>query len=526
MNKVSNYISLLIFMLTGGFLSILIGMEKLPFDTITYHFYIAYAFLNDRLSTDFCVGGTNTCLNPIVEIPFYLAVKYFNNFPKTVAFVFGTGYGIYLFVLYNLLRLLVKNKSKKITLTFIVFAMLIAATGHIASINIATTYHDMTATTILFIAICLIFRHKNNRWTQVLAGALTGVAVGIKLQCGIFFAALILTMLFCKKDFQKPYKSIISYVAGFFAGLGLYSGFWFYKVYKTFGNPLFPYWNNIFHSKYAEDLVLKKDLFQYPQNALQTALYPYWLIFNQKDGLRDLRLSTVYTLFFACLGLFALAKAKTARALSILNRYFYWNRCKFLIIFGAFSYLFWMILCPYSRYIMPIETLSGMLICLFTFLILLTARKPLLWVLTLFVITITLVGTTKTSFEHRVPFNNKVLYFDDAKIPDGATVLLSHVNHCSPSAVIPFQNPKARYIFYPSLNNDLTPITDISKIIERGELYIITDIPNYYTKNEAISKSIQADLKDKVTPVDCKALKSNIDIEIVVCKLKATGINE
>ena len=44
---------------------------------------------------------------------------------------------------------------------------------------------------------------------------------------------------------------------GFFSGFVLINGYWYYKIWTTFGNPVFPYFNNIFKSPYGiENLIL------------------------------------------------------------------------------------------------------------------------------------------------------------------------------------------------------------------------------------------------------------------------------
>lgn len=512
-------------MLLGGCISVLIGTEKMPYDTLSYHFYNAYAFLNNRLNIDFCAAKVNTYLNPIIEIPYYIAVKYFNNFPKTIAFIFGMGYGIYLFILYKLFKLIIKNKNKNIENLIIFFSLFIAATGHIATVNIATTYHDMTVTSLFFIVIYIIFRYRNytplrTKYIYCLfgfAGVLSGIAVGIKLLYLIYFVAIIFSLLFFKMKY--PYKTLLSILMGFCIGLFLYTGFWYSDIYTNFGNPVFPYWNNIFKSSYAPTVVLDKNFFQYPQNIFQTIFYPYWLLFNQKDGLRDLRLSFLYSAFIISLTMFFLVKGKVYRTLKIIKRYINIDYCKFLIIFCILSYLQWLILCPYSRYVLPIESLSGLFICLFIFTFLLIVRQPTLYSAILFLTALTLICTTKTSIEYRIPFNNKILYFEDAKIEDGATVLVTPVLQDYLSGVIPFQNPNARYVLHPSFNLDLTPITNISQVIKDDKLYVIADIPQNQSKEEAILESLTVDLKEKVFPIDCKILKSNINVQIAVCKL-------
>ena len=48
---------------------------ELGFDFIHYHYYIAWAFLHDRLNYDIVPVGVSTFFNPLIDLPYY-----FTNF--------------------------------------------------------------------------------------------------------------------------------------------------------------------------------------------------------------------------------------------------------------------------------------------------------------------------------------------------------------------------------------------------------------------------------------------------------------
>lgn len=429
-----------------------------------------------------------------------------------------------MFVIYKLIKLLDTGKSKIISRNLIFWGLLIAATGHIATVNIATTYHDISATTLVLAAIYIILKKTVSRPYQFFAGILIGVACSIKVQWSIFAIAAGLCIIFCKNMYKNPYKVLLSVMIGGFIGLGIYSGFWFYKIYQLFGNPVFPYMNNIFKSDFADLILLDKGTMQYPENIIQTIFWPFYLFLYQKDGLRDARLSILFISIPFYILFFIVLKEKIQKIVKIFSRYVNFRYFNFLVIFFILSYIFWMFLCPYSRYIMPAESLSGIFIFAIILLILIFLKKVKYLTLCMSVIFIFLLLTTKTSLSHRTQFSDKILYFDDGKIEDNSIVLVSNL-YIIPSAVVPFQNPKARYYIFPGLYESKEAEYS-SKIIDesaKNSLYFLFQIPEEVDLSDAID-IFKAALKDfPFGYISCKRINSNIDINIQLCRVKKKG---
>jgi hypothetical protein len=95
----------------SGAISVLLGQDA-NWDLKNYHLYNAFSVIEIRLLYDY---GTaiQWYLNPIIEIPYYLLVKSFYNYPKIIAFFQGTYVGVLAFVLNKIFTLFFQLKSKK-----------------------------------------------------------------------------------------------------------------------------------------------------------------------------------------------------------------------------------------------------------------------------------------------------------------------------------------------------------------------------------------------------------------------------
>ena len=64
-------------------------MFEFSWDFANYHYYNPWAFFNGRLGYDIAPASVNTYFNPLIDIPFYSLVKYFNESPQFVSAVKG-----------------------------------------------------------------------------------------------------------------------------------------------------------------------------------------------------------------------------------------------------------------------------------------------------------------------------------------------------------------------------------------------------------------------------------------------------
>ena len=125
MSKNSNLVSFCVLMFAGIFLSVLLKNEVV-WDLANYHYYNAYAFLHDRTQLDTVPGEIQTFFNPIMDLPLYFYIKYFNDSPTTLYALQGLWCGLFLFVLYKICLLFFAEKNKYF-LSFLVLTLTVTA---------------------------------------------------------------------------------------------------------------------------------------------------------------------------------------------------------------------------------------------------------------------------------------------------------------------------------------------------------------------------------------------------------------
>jgi hypothetical protein len=139
-------------------------------------------------------------------------------------------------------------------------------------------------------------------------------------------------------------------------------GFWWWCLWQRFGNPVFPYFNDLFRSPWGEP-VRMADLRFMPRAAIQALFYPLFWAFTPQMLVtelptRDPRIALGWVAVLVI----------TIRA--VRRRRFSKNGVAMLSAFWMLSYIAWEACFSILRYLATLELLSGILI--------MTALSPLL----------------------------------------------------------------------------------------------------------------------------------------------------
>jgi len=264
-----------------SFLSILItqvyiltiAKKHLPdvnWDSQNTYTYSAFQFINNRYSKDWLVGGLNGYNPPFLQVPSFILTSQpvFYNLLFVGLTVFVTQ--VFLFnICLMVVNDLSKNKGKlkatggkrKITLskdkilvgknqislisTFMLISPLFLS-------EVGTTMGDSLSMLLLFTGLYLYLKslYGNETNIQILAGFIFTTATFLKLVNSIFLLSLVVTaLLMIIKEGRYQIKRLGALLAGIILGI-VVSLPWYVSVYKLTGNPIFPYFNAIFKSKY------------------------------------------------------------------------------------------------------------------------------------------------------------------------------------------------------------------------------------------------------------------------------------
>ena len=251
-----NVIILFICLILGGIIGI-VNICPVEFDFLNYRYYIGWAFWNHRIDIDIMPATFRTYFNPILDAINYLLIDKLTNHPYVYLFISGLKFGLFMFLSYLIydLVLTIQDFDRK----FIIFsAMVLTAFSPLILFTAGYGYTDIQPAILVMLSFYIYLRTifenrtKKNKWLIFLTALITGAAVGLKYTQATFGIALILYTIFYRKKFQFPLKTILIMLAGMFIGFLITGGYWMWTLWTHFHNPLFPYFNSLFHSPMAD----------------------------------------------------------------------------------------------------------------------------------------------------------------------------------------------------------------------------------------------------------------------------------
>lgn len=359
----SSKIQLIFFLLIGCVLSICLKYEVM-WDFANYHYYNPWAFLNGRVGYDIAPAGLNTYFNPLMDIPLYLMIQYFNDSPNIIYAFQGLYFGGLLYVFFKILGLFFDG-STWTGRASILAAMLIGSTGWATFMQIGTSTNEEAMALLVLLSFYLllkeIFVSKSGRWQVYFgSGFILGSAMGLKLTVVIYCISTGLSLILFYKEIVKNKRNIPLFILGGILGFLLFNGFWMYMMWDKFQNPFFPFLNNIFQSEYLpnENFRDKKML---PENIWEYIFYPFYVAFFQRrtEGnalILDYRLLFIYVMSVVyCISLFW--KREKIRT---YNRIFLFTGLWLFI-----SYVLWLTMFTITRYYIILELFVAMFIVKF-----------------------------------------------------------------------------------------------------------------------------------------------------------------
>ncbi len=252
----SPYFQLPFFLILGGILSMILRYDVM-WDFANYHYYNPWAFLNGRFMYDIAPAGVNTFFNPLPDIPLYLMIKYFNDYPNVIHFMQGLWLGGLMYVFFLLLKLYFDINTLKGKIC-ILLAFLVGMTNWSLFFQIGSSTNEIPLafleTWAFYILIKAIFYAEENKETKInhflLSGFILGSAMGLKLTAVIYCVSIGGTLLCFYKYVPQAKKNIPFFILGGLLGFLTFYGFWGYILWENFQNPFFPFANGIFKSEW------------------------------------------------------------------------------------------------------------------------------------------------------------------------------------------------------------------------------------------------------------------------------------
>lgn len=427
------------------------------FDFFNYHYYNAYAFLNNRLGYDIIPAFVNTFFSPFIELPSYFLVNLLNEHPVIYSVVMAVPYGFLLFITFKIICMYFDTDGLN--------GKILAGTALFLSISGENTFSQISTTTheipLAFLVLCAFYmllkdiaeKRLFRKKTYMFSGFLLGAAAGLKLTFGLYAAATGITLVLFYRHLKKPKTLIVLFTAAGIAGFLITHGYWSWILWKNYQNPLFPFYNGIFRSPFwAPENYADMRYFDKPLAAV--FFYPVLMFFNY-DALLPLQRLVVLSNFRFLPAFFFLIVfiGRLIFARFIKKEPFPVSlKTAFLLTWLTVIYVIWLSSFRVLRYLVPFEMLLSIpliAVLLKGFDFHKNRKGPVFFPLVFFILT-TLVLLPMSNW--RRPVDENLLPAEKMYLPDHSLLVMSHV----PSAIfIPLlaENPTVRAVIHPRFVN-------------------------------------------------------------------------
>jgi hypothetical protein len=349
--------------LAAGAGALWLGQDA-SWDLRNYHFYVPFAFLHDRLDVDIAVAHVATYYNPLLHLPFYGLVTQLS--PRAVGFLSGAAAGVNVWLLFGIARSLRAPGAAPVDAWLAGSLALLGFCGAMGLSELGTSFGDNLLSVVVLGSVWQVLRARGalasgvpRAWTGVAtAGLLAGAAAGLKLPFSVFALAGCAALLALPLPPWRRFALASLFGSGVLAGMAATGGFWFLAMARRYGNPLFPYFNDLFQSPWASAGSYRHQAFL-PEGPLDWLVFPFHFALDPLQvaevPFRDLRFPIVYVVL-SLLGARAVwRRARAGRAVGVAAVE---SGVAYLGVFVALAFVVWAALFGVSRYLVPLELLA------------------------------------------------------------------------------------------------------------------------------------------------------------------------
>lgn len=340
-----------------GLFAIVLGQDA-NWDLRNYHWYNAFAFLTGRFGLDLAPA---TFYNPLLDVPLFLLAQHVPA--RVCGFVLGAVQGLNFVLLYGLARALLPRWSQwgRGAGAAIVAAFGLVGGGSLGLVG--TTFYDNVVSLFVLGALLVVVRSSGTGATQpplkafVVGGLLVGAAAGLKLPAAIYAIGLAAACFCWPGPIRERLRHTIGFGVAAAVGVLAFGGFWMLRLWSSFGNPIFPYFNDVFGSSMALDASYRDARF-IPTSLFDAAAFPFLFSFD------SYRVGEIEFTDFRVLALFVIAIGTVTFALVRRSRDpTQWPPALvFVLAASTVSYLVWLGLFAIYRYIVTLEMLAPLLV--------------------------------------------------------------------------------------------------------------------------------------------------------------------
>jgi hypothetical protein len=425
--------------------------QDASWDQKNYYFYSVYAWLRGRTFSDLAPGQITTWLNPLPYLLQYLLIQ---SAPPVVAGLFmGALAGLNGLMLWLLARRLQRGDPTWQGRVCACVIILVGLTGSIFLSEVGTTFFDYLSSVLVLGGLISItpppseMAGKPNARDFLLAGLWMGTACGLKLTNSIYAIGLGVSLLALWPVVVLRSRMFLSYTIGGVCGFLATGGYWAVHLWLAFGNPMAPYFNDVFASPMFDRTNFADTRFVPGSFLTGLVTYPFAWLFGMHPTsevpFRDARFALVAVFLPVALVVSVLRPGRgpsgAAKTGSIVELRQFWLHGLFFIA----SYAIWLKQIAYQRYALPLELLTGLMLFL-SLDRLLRNRKEVTCVFS--VLAVFIVIWTRPANWGRIPYGNDWFGIEIPRDQEPQTLYVM-MGHDEPFAyVIPFMPDTSQFI--------------------------------------------------------------------------------
>jgi hypothetical protein len=503
----------------GGLASIALRQDS-NWDLQNYHLYNAWAFVHDRFGIDWAPAQLQSFYSPFLDLPFYALVAA-DLPPRLIAFALAIPTGVAWFFFARIAVHLFAGLPVATRTQAIVAAMTLGVTAPMSVSLIGLTTNDWYSAAFVMSALWLVVRNAELRpvpvMTLLAAGALAGAGAGLKLTGTIYGVGLVAGMLALPGTRRERLRAAAVSGAAAALACAVTAGPWMYLMYERYGNPLFPYFNQIFRSPWADPVAYSATQFG-PASLPEWLVFPFALLWKlegyvSEPEFRDARPALLYALALTALCVAGWRRIATsgAGAPRVVAAAPAW---RFLGVFFLASFAAWAVQYRIFRYLVPLELLAGLFITYFLLRLVPARHVPV----ALAAVVLLAIVTAKFPTWWRQKFQDHFLTVEMPAVKPDALVLLVAAEPMS--YVLPFFPADARFAGLVSNFNDPDRTNRLQRTIAAlihshgGSLYALAAPPGRDVGANALAKmGLQRE--------SCQPIRTNLRVSpLELCELR------
>jgi hypothetical protein len=330
-------------------------------DLLNYHFASPQLLLSGRTALNVAPSGLQSWFNPIGYMPAYWAITSLP--PWLASAALATASGLNAPLLYLIADAVGEDLPPERRAQASYACVAIGMSGAIMFGEAGTTFLDSTLSIAILGAIYAAIaglrspdRAQASR-RIALAGVLLGAACGLKLTNVPMAMGMTGAIVLAVVSRRASPVAIAALAIGGVIGFALSGGWWAWRMWATFGNPVFPMFNNLFHSPFAP-AVPTVDATFLPRDWTGIVTYPWhWLVGDTTPGSELPMVDRRYPVALIAAGVVFIGAVARRNQRGARH-----DAALLIASLALVTYLVWLFAFAILRYLVTIELLSGILL--------------------------------------------------------------------------------------------------------------------------------------------------------------------